>query len=803
MFKNYFKIALRYLLRYKSYTAINILGLAVGVTCCLLIMLFVRSEFSYDRFNTKADRIYRVWQDEKADGQEFKNTVTSVPAGPAIKNSFPEVEAMCRVNVFNTLVKIGNNSFNENITMVDSSLFKMFDFKLLHGNRENPFPNSNSVIVTLEIAKKYFGDVNAVGKSFAMTLGDESRLFTIAGIAANAPEESSIKYDILLPYSNDKLIFNERMLHSWFNVFGETYILLHKNVTASNLEKKFPAMLKQQLGEDYGSEEYNLYLQPLTSIHLDNSMPAGIQPVSNPKYAYILATIGILILLVACINFITLSIGRSATRAMEVGVRKALGAERKQLIKQFWGEALLLTIISVAIGLTAAYFLIKPFNALLNRNLSLHFDPLFILYCFLLMCIIALIAGVYPAIILSGFSPVEVLKGKLNLKNNAGLFRKGLIVGQFVVSIVMIVCTIIISKQMNYLHIKDLGYNKDQVIIIPTNKKRADGFPLAKLYINELLKYPQVLNASAATFSFAETPWATLGFADDKKQYHNFQYNEIGAGFTKTMQIPIVQGRSFAPENTADTNNSILVNEALVKEYGIKYPVGKRFGKYSQRIIGVMKDFNYESLHSKIKPLVLSLKFDTIARQSNDVSFANAPQPRISVRMRQGNLQDNINILKNAWLAVAPNQDFEYHFLDEKLTTAYEQEQKSATVVKISSGLSIFIACMGLFGLATLTVNRRTKEIGIRKILGANAGQLVQLLSRDFIMLVVIAALIAFPVAWWAMNTWLADFAYRTSMSWWVFVLAGVVSIVIAFITISTQAIKAALANPVKSLRME
>jgi putative ABC transport system permease protein len=803
MIKNYFKIAWRYLVRYKTYAIINISGLAVGIACCILIMLFVRSEFSYDRFNSKADRIYRVWQDEKAEGKEFINTSTPVPMGPAIKSTFPEVEAMCRVNLFNTLVKIGNKSFNENITMVDPSLFEMFDFKLLQGNRNNPFPAMNSVIVTPEIAKKYFGNVNAVGKNFEMTLGDAKQSFTIAGIAQQPPEESSIKYNILLSYSNDRSLFSERMLHSWFNVFGETYVMLREGNHAKNLEKKFPGMLKQQLGEDYGTEEFDMHLQPLTSIHLDNSLPAANQPVSNPKYSYILATIGILILLVACINFITLSIGRSATRALEVGVRKALGAERKQLIKQFWGEALLVTFISVIIGVAAAFLLLKPFNGLINRNLAFHFDPLFILFCFLIMCIIALIAGIYPAIILSGFNPVEVLKGKLNLKNNAGVFRKGLVVGQFVASIVLIICTMIISEQMSYLHNKNLGYNKDQLVIIPTNKKRAEGYPLARLYKNELLKYPQVLDASASVFSFAETPWATLGFSDKNKQYHEFQYNEIDASFINTMQIPVLEGRSFTPDNPADSNSSILVNEALVKEYGIKDPIGKKFGKYSQQIIGVLKDFNYESLHSKIKPLVLSLKFDTIVRQSSDISFANAPQPRISVRLRAGNLQRNLDILKKAWMVVAPNQDFEYHFLDEKLAAAYEQEQKSATVVKLASGLSIFIACMGLFGLSTLTVTRRTKEIGIRKVLGASKIHLVRLLSREFLILVFIAMCIATPVAWWAMQNWLADFAYRVHISWWIFMVAGCISIVIAFATISTQAIKAAIANPVKSLRTE
>lgn len=801
MFKNYLKISLRYLLRYKTYTVINVLGLAVGITCCVLIMLFVRSEFSYDRFNTKADRIYRAWQDEKFQGQEFKNTVTSIPMGPAMQSSFPEVESMCRVYTSNTLIKINNNSFNENVTMVDSTLFKIFDFKLIGGNSNDPFPTTNSVIVTPKIAKKYFGDENAMGESFEIQLGDTKQLFTVAGIAEPAPEESSIKYDILFPYSNAKLIFSERMLRSWFNVFNETYVLLHKDVSVTSLAKKFQPMLKKQLGEDYGSEEFNIYLQPLTTIHLDNSLPAGIQPVSNPKYSYILATIGILILLVACINFITLSIGRSTTRALEVGVRKALGAERKQLIKQFWGEALLVTLISVVIGLSAVVVLLKPFNQIINRHLVYHFDPLFIFFCILLIGIIALIAGIYPAIILSGFNPIEVLKGKLKMKDNAGLLRKSLIVGQFVASIVMIICTIVIGKQMNYLQSKDLGYKKDHVIVVPTNKRRAEGYPLAQLYKMELSKYPQVINATASVFSFSETPWVNLGYSDDEKNYHNFQYNEVDASFIETMQIPILQGRGF--QNAADTNNSIIVNEALIKEYGIKDPIGKKFGKYSQQIIGVTKDFNYESLHNKIAPLVLSLKLDTIARQSNDISFANSPQPRISVRMKAGNLQDNIAILKKAWQAIAPNQDFEYHFLDESLASAYEQEQKSATVVKIASGLSIFIACMGLFGLATLTVTRRTKEIGIRKVLGANTAQMVKLLSKDFLLLIVAAAFIAFPVAWWTMTKWLSDFAYRTSISWWIFAIAGFVSLLIAFVTISTQAVKAAMMNPVKSLRTE
>ena len=803
MFRNYFKTAWRYLLRYKQYTIINILGLAVGITCCVLIMLFVRSEFSYDRFHSNAHRLYRIWQHEKAEGQDFINTVTPIPLAPTLRSTFPEVESVCRVYLFNTLAKLNTNSFNENVTMVDSTFFQIFDFKLLQGNKANPFPTPNSVILTTTTAKKYFGNANAIGKTIELSLGDEKTAFAVAGIAEPSPEESSIKYDMLISYSNAKLVFSPRMLQNWFNIFNETYMLIGKNVNAADLEKKFPSMMKQQLGEDYGKEEFNLYLQPITDIHLNTSLPAGIQPTSDPKYAYILATIGILILLIACINFITLYVGRSTSRALEVGVRKALGAERKDLIQQFWGEALLTTLMSVVLGLAIAFFLVPPFNQLIERNLSFHVDILFITFCVLLIVVIGLIAGIYPAIILSGFNPVEVLKGKLNLKDNAGFFRKGLIVGQFGVSIVMIICTIVIGQQMHYLQTKDLGYNKDQVIIVPTNKGRKEGFALAQLYKNELQKHSEVLNVSTAAYSFAETPWATLGFKDDKNIYRSFRFNQVDPYFVDAMKIKMVQGRSFQPNNTVDFNNSAIVNEALVKEFGLKDPVGKKFGSYTQTIIGVMKDFNYESLHTAVQPLVLALNGDTMFRQSSDVSFAISPQPRISVRLKPGNVSDQINMLKKAWKKVAPNQDFEYHFLDETLAASYKQEQKMSVIVQLASMLSIFIACMGLFGLATLTVTRRTKEIGIRKVLGANVGAIVKLLSGDFVVLVIIASLVAFPVVCWTLQDWLSDFAYSINISWWVFITAAFTTIIIALVTVSVQTIKAALANPVKSLRTE
>src|SRR6188508_2427244 len=805
MIRNYLKVAMRYLLRNKGYTAINIFGLAIGISCCVLIMLFVRSEFSYDKFHSRSDRIYRAWVKEHNEGMDdIIDIVTPLPLAGALQASFPDIESTCRVYSFGPLVKVGEKSFSEDVRMVDSSFFRIFDFKFIAGNRENPFPTSNSILLTENTAKKYFGKENAIGKNLEMQMGNEYVVFSVAGIVKSAPEESSIKYNALIPFSNAKYIFSERAMRAWFSVSSETYVLLKQGIDAEKLTKKFPYMVKQNLGEDYKEGGYMITLQPITKIHLDTSIPAGIEPISNPKYSYILLTIGILILLVACVNFITLSVGRSATRAMEVCVRKVLGAERQQLVRQFWGEAILLTVISLTLGVLLALIFLKPFNELANRSLALPFDGFMFLFCAGLIVVIGLVAGIYPAIILSAFRPVEILKGKLKLANNSGLLRKSLIAGQFVTSIGMIICTIVISEQLNYLQNKNLGYQKEQVIVVPTNKPRLKGMELAELYRNELLKQPQVMGATVSLMSFSETPWINVGYNDDKNVYRNFQFNAVDPYFLKTMGIQMAQGREFSADNPADYTSSMIVNEAMLKLFGWKDAVGKKLpGRIEQQIIGVVKDFNYESLHTPVQPLAMVIKPDTFFRRINDINFSAPPQPRISVRLKAGNLTANLATLNQVWKQVAPDQEFEYRFLDETIAAQYRQEKRTSTIVQIASALSIFIACMGLFGLATLTVVRRTREIGIRKVLGASVGSVVRLLSKEFLVLVIIAALIAFPLGWWAMNKWLEDFAYRIHIAWWVFPVAGIAALLIALLTVSFQAIKAALANPVKSLRTE
>ncbi len=805
MLSNYFKVALRYLMRNRGYTVINIFGLAIGITCCVLIMLFVRSEWSYDRFHSKADRIYRVWLQEIYEGQTFTNTVTPIPLGPTLQANITDIESNCRVNLFNTLVQYNGNRFNESVTMVDSNFFQLFDFRLISGTGENAFPNSRSVVISESVAKKYFGKDQAIGKTLELQLGTEKVLFTVSAVAKPAPQESSIRFDILIPHSNDHLLFSEgQRLRAWTQVFEETYVLVKKGVDGTSAEQKFPALVKKIAGDNYKEGQYNLHLQPITDIHLNKKLPAGNQPVSDPAYSYILGTIGILILLIACINFVTLSVGRSATRAMEVGVRKVLGAERSQLIRQFWGEAMLMVIISLLLATGLSFALIKPFNLIANKELVLAFDSLTILFFISLIAIVGIIAGAYPAIVLSSFAPIKVLKNKLQSGSAIGFFRKGLIAGQFVASIMMIIGTLVIRQQLNFLRKKNLGYDREHIVIIPTNKSRKEGNPLAERYKAELAKDPQVIGSAVSLFSFSEPGWINLGYEDDKKVYRNLRMNAIDADFVNTMNLQVVKGRNFSKDNPADISSSMVVNEALVKEYGWDDPIGKKLpGPYEQQVIGVVRNFHFESLHNIIQPLMLVLKPDSALRRSSDVNFSFAGQPRVSVRLKAGNIQDQIASLKKAWKAVAGDQDFEYRFLDESLNSMYKEEQRLGTIVRYASILSILIACMGLFGLATLVVARRTKEIGIRKVLGADIKGLVGLLSKDFMVLVIIASLVAFPIAWWALNKWLQDFAYRISIEWWVFIAASLAALLIALVTVSIQAIKAAIANPVSSLRTE
>jgi putative ABC transport system permease protein len=569
------------------------------------------------------------------------------------------------------------------------------------------------------------------------------------------------------------------------------------------LESKFPRIIKQYLGDNYEEGTFFLNLQPLTDIHLNNSLPAGLEPISNPKYSYILATIGFLVLLLACINFVTLAVGRSFTRAIEVGVRKALGAFRKQILYQFWGEALMITVFAVVFGIFLAYLFLGTFNDLTGKSLHLTFNMGFWGVAVGLVILIAVIAGIYPSLVLSKFNPIDVLVRKKVKGASMGFLGRGLIVAQFVTSLVMIISTVVIGRQIDFLANKDLGYQKDAIVVVPTNKSGEDADTFAALYVAELKKQPLVTGASTSLFSFVENSWFGVGFTDSKNVYREFALNVVDAEFLRTHKIQIVSGREFQQGNVSDAENGVLVNETFVRKFGLENPVGSEYEKFGVTILGIVKDFNFQSLNFPIKPLMLSMNPNTILNHAENVESQYPPQPRVSVRLQAATLASGIAALKSTWEKINPSQEFEYTFLDQSLAAQYQTEQRSKTIVNIAAILSIFIACMGLFGLATLTVARRTAEIGIRKVLGASVLDIASMLSIDFIKLVFIAALVAFPIAWWAMRQWLQDFAYSVQISWWIFVLAGIMVVAITLLTVSFQSIKAALTNPVDSLRSE
>ena len=501
---------------------INIGGLSVGVCCFLLLTMFAKSEFSYDRFHAKADRIYRVWQDENYGPKEnFVNTVTPVSMVPVLQGNYPEIEAGTRVYAFNGLIKRDGNEFNESIRAVDPSFFEIFDFELLAGNPESPFMDVNSIILSETAAEKYFGRENPLGKILELQMDEESVLFVVSGLMADPPEESSIQFDLLVSLEDEARFFGEQARRSWFNVSVESYLLLGPKQTAADLEAKLPTVVEQYLGDDFQEGTFLLHLQPLTEIHLNNALPAGIEPISNPVYSYVLATIGLMILLLACINFVTLAVGRSFTRATEVGVRKALGAFRSQIRYQFWGEAILITFISVVLGVLLSFLLMDTFNGLTGKSLVISIDFDFLLATLAMIVFISLVAGIYPSFVLSNFSPIEVLVRKKVKGASMGLFGRALVVAQFVTAMVMIISTLVIGRQIDFLVSKDLGYQKDAIVVVPTHQSGEAADQMAKLYIDALKKRPQVADAAVSIFSFNESSWFDVGFTDAKNTIRN------------------------------------------------------------------------------------------------------------------------------------------------------------------------------------------------------------------------------------------------------------------------------------------
>ncbi|MEP2671599.1 MAG: ABC transporter permease [Cyclobacteriaceae bacterium] len=815
MFKNYLKIAFRSLLRSKTHSIINILGLGIGIACCILIVLFVRDEWTFDTFHTKADRIYRVWAREDYGKDEvFFYTVTPFPMGPTLKNNFAEVEYQVRINDINPQVKVGENLFSERVTIGGKDFFRVFDFASEVGESSTALEGANNVVITKSVAVKYFGDSDPINKVIAIQLGDDFQDFAVKAVVQDLPTNSSVQFDILISDLNYPKLYNERTLTSgWFNITPETYVLLRSDANVNQLESKLQPFMKTQLGSDFDAK-YEVGLQPITDIHLNTYYPAGIAPVSNPKYAGILAAIALLILFVACINFVTLSVGRSIKRAKEVGIRKVVGAERKHVIFQFIGEAIIVTIIALVVGILLSYLNLPLFNDLAGKQLVIEANGFMLLIALITVLIIGLFAGSYPAFVLSGFRPVSILKGNITTGSSKQGLRKVLVGVQLVLAIFLISSTMVMRDQLEYLQNKDMGFNKEQLMSVQLNvpgnfrltERIRKGFEKTQPFKNELGKVNGVTDVFAASHDFGNGSWTQIGFTDESDTYRTFNLNVVDANYLSSMNIEMLEGRSFSEENVSDPRRSVIVNEALVKSYGMTDPVGKRLpGKNFEdhEIIGVVKDFNYSSLYTSVEPLVLVMDLGVIGAGIENIEIANNPTPKLLVRLQPGNMNATIDAIKSVWDQLTNGEEFAFTFVDEAMAAQYRNDQNLGKIISIATLLAMLIGGLGLYALASLAMQNRTKEISIRKVMGASEQSLLALLSKDYVYLVAVSLLFSIPMTYFMMSNWLESFEYRVAISWYVFLIAGGISLVVAIVTISYQAIKTAWSQPAKTLKYE
>ncbi|MCZ6819912.1 MAG: ABC transporter permease [Calditrichaeota bacterium] len=806
MFKNYLKIAFRILGKQKVYAFINVFGLSIGIACCIFIYLFVLNEWSYDRFHEKAVNLYRIYITEDLPKRDpFSYAESPAQLAGALEESFPEVERAVRLDIRTDVIRIGDNTFTERYHLADSDFFEMFSFPLRNGTPASVLQSLNSVVLTERVALKLFGSAEVLQERLAIKVGPEFHDFTVSGIAENPPLNSSIQFDIVIPIENVKKYRSQKVLNAWFDVFYETYVQLSPQHDPSNFEGKLATVVKKHY-PTRSADMVTLHLQPITDIHLNSDVPAGFEPTNDPSYSYILIGIALLVLTIACINFTTLAIGRSSSRSREVGVRKVLGALKSQLVKQFWAEAILMSFLALLVALLLVELVLPFFNNLAGKELTTSFDPLSLFVLFLLTLIVGLSAGGYPAFVLSRSSPISIIKGT-DESGPRHFWGNGLIVLQFAFSIFFIISTLLMADQLHYLRNKNLGFNNKEVVAIRNYAPLSNSQAVVERFRQALGKRPEILGVAGTSTNFAML-WTQMGFKTDDGSFRQFYQLTVDHEYLPTMGIEFLEGRNFSPRSGTDSTEAVIVNQTLANYFDWASAIdkslpGQNFPQH--RIIGVVKDFHFDALNNEIAPLAMVLNPITLLRGINDISTSLSPRTLnfINIRISPENTLQTIRLLKSTWKQVAADQPFSFSFLEQDLERQYRQEERWSKIAAYASLFAILIASLGLFGLATLAVSKRTKEMGVRKVLGATVTNVVALLSKDFVRLVLLANIIAWPVAWYAIQKWLQEFAYRIEISWWVFALSGGLALVIALLTVSTQAIRAALANPVESLRYE
>ena len=807
MLRNYLTVALRSLRKQKGYTFINVAGLALGLASCLFILIYIQDELNYDRFHEHADRIYQAGMRGVIGGQFMEIANTSTPMGPALKADFPEVENFTRVkSMGRVLFSLGATRFyEENVFWADSTFFSVFSFPLVRGNPETALAAPNTIVLTESTARKYFGDGDPIGKTLRFANQQE---YTITGLAEDLPSSSHLHFDILV--SMETVLPNLNSV--WLSHHLHTYLLLQPGVSAETVEGKLPTLIDQYVAPEFeaivgttyeeakaGGMEFGYYMQPLTGLYLRHVGSDAIGATSDIRYVYILGAIGVFILLLACINFMNLSTARSANRAREVGLRKVLGSDRRQLIQQFMGESILIALFAFVVAGLLVVTLMPLFGALAGKTLPL--TPVIFVKIMGLLLFIALIsgflAGVYPAFVLSAFQPARVIKGTLSSGSRGSWLRSGLVVVQFTVSIVLLIGTGAVFNQLSFMQNERLGFSGEQVVVVPVESQA--GRNGIETFRQTLLQHAGIEAVAASDFIPGRVNNTTAFRPEDAPptEAYVLATARVSHDYLETLDIELVAGRDFDRAMATDSTATII-NESGARELGwtIEEALGKRIVEiaagpnnedYARTIIGIAKDFHFASLHEPIRPIAFNI---------DPTQFQ-----RVSIRIRPENMPATLEFIQAGWESLEPGYPYSAVFLDADFNRFYTQENRLADLFVAFTVLAVIIACMGLFGLASFVAEQRTAEIGVRKVLGASVASLVLLLSREFSKLVILASIIAIPIGFFAMNRWMENFAYHTTLSWWLFAAAAGTGLLIAIITVSYQSIKAALVNPVDSLR--
>ena len=798
MLKSLFKTGWRSIKRNKLYSFINVFGLAVGIAACILIGLYVADEVSYDKFNTNSDHLMRVVNQTSHDGTIGHGAVTGTKAGPQLKRTFSFIEEYARLINSTRVVKYQDRQFTEKrVLYADAPFFKMFSFNLLQGDPATVLAAPNEVVITQTMAKKYFRDENPVGKT--LNFGTRGN-YIITGLCKDAPGNSQVRFDFVASFTS----LGPSKTEEWWTQNYITYVLLNKETSIASAGKQIDSYMRTSVSKELkmtGSDYLTYNLEPLLSVHL-HSTNDGLEPNGNINYVYIMLAIGLLILIIACINYTNLATAQSATRLGEIGMRKVMGAQRWQLFAQFVGESLLITFIALVVALVASTSLMPLFNIITGKTLteSVLLAPVPILCMVGLSLLVSFIACAYPAFILSGTGLSKILKSGFSFSKSGNGLRKTLIVAQFVISVFLIIATIVVQRQLHFMQNKDLGYDKEQMLVLPLDNTSLNNYEAYKAGLKQI---PGVVNVTSAYEAPTNIGWGDMIKKTGESSDNGISVNAlpVDLDFVPTMKIPLIAGSNFTRSDFAlmDTSNDMknyhyafIINEALAKQLGYtpEEAINKTIYKNEPGIVkGVVKDFHFTSLHETIKPLAMFL--------NNEMLYSTF------VRVNSSDITATVAKIGAYWKARVPNRPFDYHFLDEDYNKLYITEKKTASIFTTFAVIAIILACLGLFGLAAFTTVQRTKEIGVRKVLGAGITSIVNLLCKEFLQLVAIAFVIAMPVSWVVAGKWLQDFAYRIDISWVVFIIAGAAVLLVTLVTVGYHAVKAALSNPVSALRSE